>query len=355
MPNKLILTSILLFCLQYIFSQEKHNQHSIDVNYGIGRVLPHDDYFKGNKGISNKLAVSYNKHTFGEKEWEREYNFPSYGLVLVQQKNHADFLGDVYSLMLHYTHYFYKRKISLQVADGPSLATNPYRKEKNEKNVFVTSTLLNGFMLSAQYKEENFWKRFGFQAGASFTHYSNGSTKLKNKGLNTWFVQAGINYSLDEKTNEFVYKGEAEPLDKKIYYNLVYYDGFNENLSETDYDYLFTISFFAEKRLDKKRAVQLGIDFFASDFLKNFLSHKKQDSYSPNRVGVFAGHELVINKLHIPIQLGYYVYNPSNYRGKLYQRIGARYMLHKNIFVGIALKTHLTRAEAIEYGLGIRL
>ncbi len=354
LSNRIKITCLLFFVCFQVFAQEKHNKHIIDVTYSLGRVLPYEDYFEGNQGISSNLVVSYNQHTFGKKEWEREFNFPTYGLAFVYQNNQADFLGNVYSLMFHYTHYLYKRKVSIRIADGLSFATNPYDKESNKKNIFVTSTWSNGFMVAAQYKEESFWKRFGFQLGASFTHYSNGATKFKNKGLNAWFIQAGINYSLDKKENEFIYEGETTPLDKRIYYNLAYRDGFNENSSETDYDYLFTISAFAEKRLDKKRAVQAGVDYFASDFLKHFLKETTNDKKDSSRVGLFIGHDLILNKLHIPIQLGYYVYNPSDYKSKFYQRIGAKYMLHKNIFVAIALKTHLSQAEAIEYGLGVR-
>ncbi len=354
LSNKVKLAYLLLFISFQVIAQEKYNKHSISASYSLGRVFPYKDYFKGNKGISRNIIVSYNQHTFGKKEWEREFNFPTYGVAFVYQKNQAHFLGNVYSLMLHYTHYLYKRKIAIRIADGLSFATNPYDKENNKKNIFVTSTVSNGFMLSVEYKEENIWKRLGFQLGASFTHYSNGATRLKNKGLNAWFIQAGINYSLGEKENEFIYEGESTPLDKRIYYNLVCRDGFNENSSETAYDYLFTISAFAEKRLDKKRAVQAGVDFFASDFLKHLLASSSNKKNS-NRVGLFIGHDLILNKLHIPIQLGYYVYNPSDYKSNFYQRIGAKYMLHKNIFVAIALKTHLGQAEAIEYGLGIKV
>lgn len=134
----------------------------------------------------------------------------------------------------------------------------------------------------------------------------------------------------------------------------MYRDGFNENSSETDYDYLFTISAFAEKRLDKKRAVQVGVDYFSSDFLKHSLAKNKENKSNSKRIGIFIGHDLILNKLHIPIQVGYYVHRPSNYEHKLYQRIGAKYFLHKKVFVGIALKTHLAQSEAIEYGLGLR-
>jgi hypothetical protein len=84
------------------------------------------------------------------------------------------------------------------------------------------------------------------------------------------------------------------------------------------------------------------------------------DSYTKadtdyKRVGLFIGHELFINKLSIETQLGYYVYKPFNYETDIYQRVGVKYYIYKNIFSGVGLKTHGGRAEAIEATIGIRL
>ena len=73
------------------------------------------------------------------------------------------------------------------------------------------------------------------------------------------------------------------------------------------------------------------------------------------RIGLVLGHELFINKLSIETQLGYYVYKPFNYETNLYQRLGAKYYIYKNIFAGVSLKAHGGRAEAIEASLGVRL
>jgi hypothetical protein len=84
------------------------------------------------------------------------------------------------------------------------------------------------------------------------------------------------------------------------------------------------------------------------------------DSYTKadtdyKRVGLFIGHELFINKFSIETQLGYYVYKPFNYETDIYQRVGVKYYIYKNIFSGVGLKTHGGRAEAIEATIGIRL
>jgi hypothetical protein len=49
------------------------------------------------------------------------------------------------------------------------------------------------------------------------------------------------------------------------------------------------------------------------------------------------------------------VYKPFDYEIDIYQRLGIKYYLYQNWFVGVGLKTHGARAEAIEATLGIRL
>ncbi len=353
---KLILLPVFLSLLQHqIWAQEQALPYSLDFNCQFGRVFPYEDYFTGAKGGANCFILGFNKQTFGAEEWERTYNYPSYGLSLLYQKNRQKQVGDVYALMLHYTHYFLKRKLSMKIADGLAFCTNPFDALDNQQNLFITSTFSNGFLFSLQWKEENLWQGLGWQCGLSFTHYSNGKVKLENRGLNTWFGHIGLSYAFGQKPKEFIAEGVEAELDKRLHYNLVARGGVNENRSRTGYDKLYTISFYADKRLSKKSRIQLGLDYFASDFLKHELMASGRGNYSSKRVGLFIGHDLVFDKLSIPVQLGCYVYNPTHYKKAIYERVGANYLFSKHLFMSLAVKVHLGSAEALECGLGLRL
>ncbi|MCY1373005.1 hypothetical protein D9M69_602520 [compost metagenome] len=67
------------------------------------------------------------------------------------------------------------------------------------------------------------------------------------------------------------------------------------------------------------------------------------------------GHELFVNKLSLETQFGYYTYAPLDYLDPIYQRLGLKYYLMDEIFMGVALKTHAAKAEALEFGIGVRL
>ncbi len=73
------------------------------------------------------------------------------------------------------------------------------------------------------------------------------------------------------------------------------------------------------------------------------------------RVGVFIGHELFINKMSVETQLGYYVYYPYHFEGRVYNRIGLKRYFGDKVFGAITLKSHGAKAEAVEFGIGVRL
>ena len=139
-------------------------------------------------------------------------------------------------------------------------------------------------------------------------------------------------------------------------------------LNESDYIGLgqrpfLVISSFIDKRVTHKSSFQLGADFFLSPFLKDQIEHEaislpQRDASLDQdwkRVGVFAGHELHFNKIAVVSQLGYYVYYPYDFEGRTYLRIGLKRYIGKRFFAAATLHSHGAKAEAVEFGAGIRL
>ncbi|MCB0435774.1 MAG: acyloxyacyl hydrolase, partial [Mangrovimonas sp.] len=147
-------------------------------------------------------------------------------------------------------------------------------------------------------------------------------------------------------------------------YNLVFRSGINESDIVGGGQYPFYIvSAYADKRLSHKSAIQLGADVFFSRFLKELIYYKSvafpEEGVTGDedwkRVGVFAGHELFINKLSVVTQLGYYVYYPFDFEGRTYIRVGLKRYFGDKWFGALTLKSHGAKAEAVELGVGIRL
>ena len=53
--------------------------------------------------------------------------------------------------------------------------------------------------------------------------------------------------------------------------------------------------------------------------------------------------------------MGYYVYYPYDFEGRVYNRIGLKRYFGDKVFGAITLKSHGAKAEAVEFGIGVRL
>ncbi len=365
---KLFLVCIFCAVFGFSFSQEKEHTSYVDVNYFKGNIALHNnDILHLIKGHPEGVILSWNKKTYGFKDWEQRYNYPDYGVSFAYQNLKNDILGNNYSLYAHYNFYFLRRSLMLRIGQGLSLTTNPFDKEKNFRNVAFGSKIMSSTYLMFNYKKERIIERFGLQAGLSFIHYSNANVKAPNTSINAMVLNVGVTYNLDDVEPEYITtleNAEKEKFTEPIKYNIAFRSGINESDVVGSGQFPFYIfSAYADKRINVKSALQFGTDVFFSKFLKELIYYQSvsfpEENVSGNedykRVGVFAGHELFINKTSLVTQLGYYVYYPFDFEGRTYFRIGLKRYFSDKWFGALTLKSHGAKAEAVEFGIGVRL
>ncbi len=359
---------LFLISASICFAQNKGEEikrYTLDVNQFYGSVLLHNTDIS--HLITNHpagLIVSYNRKTFGFKDWEQDFNYPDLGYSFAYQSMNNSTLGSNYGLYAHYNFYFFKRNMQFRIGQGISYNTNPYDKDKNFRNNAYGSHFLSSTYLMLNYHKENIFKGLGFKAGITLIHYSNANFKAPNTSTNTFALNAGLIYNLDGDEVEYLSSGPKEKITEPIKYNLAFRAGLNESdvINSGQYPF-YIVSAYADKRLGRKSAIQLGADVYFSRFLKELIKFQSisfpengvsaDDDYK--RVGVFLGHELFINKMSVIAQLGYYVYYPFDFEGKVYNRIGLKRYFGKKVFGAITLKSHAAAAEAVEFGIGVRL
>ena len=361
----------LFFCLFFLwigvlFSQETESKSStLEVNYFKGNIALHNNSILHLiKGHPEGVIVSWNKKTFGFNDWEQRYHYPDYGVSFAYQNLKNDVLGNNYALYAHYNFYFFKRNLMLRIGQGLAYTTNPYDKYDNFKNVAFGSHVLSSTYLMLNYKKERLFNRFGIQGGLSLIHYSNANVKAPNTSVNSITLNVGVVYSLAEADPEYVNNLSNEKFTEPVKYNLAFRTGINESdVIDSGRFPFYVLSAYADKRLGHKSAVQLGVDAFFSKFLKELIYYQSvafpEENVSGDedwkRVGVFAGHELFINKMSVVTQVGYYVYYPYDFEGRTYFRVGLKRYFGDKIFAALTLKSHGAKAEAVELGVGIRL
>ena len=360
---------ILLFilCLSTsVFSQENNDTKAVELSFLGGNVMSHTpDLHHLINGHPEGLMLNFLKQTHGKKEWHQSYNFPEYGGYFLYQKFNSESLGENYSVGGLYNFYFLKRNLKLKLAQGISWSSSPYDKVSNSKNKAFGSTLLANTNIGLEYAKDNIFDKFGIHAGILFTHYSNGRTKSPNSGINTYLLNIGVNYNLDEKRTNTIDTTQSKVSYKEpLKYNFVLRTGINESpIIRSGQKPFYHLGFFVDKRLNRKSAIQLGSELFLTYYFKDFIKYQSvaypEKNLDPNtdfkRVGLFVGHELFINKISLEAQVGYYVYREFKNDIPVYDRVGMKYYFNKNINAGFTIKTHLFLAEALEFGIGVRL
>lgn len=365
---KFFLNSV--FCLLFTlgFTQEKRHTSYLDINYFKGNIAEHNsDILHLIKGHPEGYILSWNKKTYGFNNWEERFNYPDYGVSYAYQNMKNDVLGNVSSLYAHYNFYFFKRNLMMRIGQGMAYAKNPYHKVNNHRNVAFGSHIMSSTYVMLNYKKERIINRFGLQAGFSLIHYSNANVKAPNASTNSLTLNVGLTYSLQDEELEYQHnidKKADQQFFEPIKYNFVFRSGINQSdVIGSGQHAMYIFSTYADKRINKYSALQLGVDAFFSNFLKELITYKAiafpEENVSGNedfkRIGLFAGHELFINKTSLLTQFGYYIYYPFDFEGRTYIRIGLKRYFSKKWFGVMALKSHGAKAEGVEFGLGIRL
>ena len=176
--------------------------------------------------------------------------------------------------------------------------------------------------------------------------------------------QLGLNYAFNDENIEYKLSNDTLKSTFPLKYNIAFRTGINESdIIGSGQKPFYELSFYADKQFTKKSKIQLGVDLFAMYYLKEYIKFKSVAYPNENikedtdfkRVGLFAGYELAINKFSVEAQVGYYVYEPFDFLGPMYQRVGTKYHWNKTVFSSLSLKTHAAKAEALEFGIGVKL
>lgn len=369
--KNLLTVIILLFFSSAAFSQEEEELKpvSIEADYIYGSILEHNpDIEHLITGHPTGFFLSFNRKTYGFNEWERRYRYPDWGVTLAYQNLHNEFLGENVSVYGHFNWYFYNRNLVIRVGQGIAYAGKPYDKETNFENNAYGTRFLSTTFLKANYVKENLWRGLGVHAGFTIMHYSNANLKAPNNSTNSWLFNAGVSYLFDQENFPAFIPLEDTPSSshaEKIHYNFVFRSGINESDVVRQGQYPFYVfSAFADKRINYKSTLQAGTDVFLSNFLKELIYYRSvaypEDGLTGDedykRVGLFVGHELRFNKVAFVSQIGYYVYWPYKFENRVYNRLGLKhYFFNDRIFAAATVHAHFAKAEAVEFGIGIRL
>lgn len=298
------------------------------------------------------------RQTDGSRAWHHDNGLPQWGVGL-QYGNlgSKQYVGDLLAAFC----YLRLPLISIgplhskvRLGAGGGWVEKVYDKQTNHKNVLIGGHL-NAFLNLLWVNEVRLGTHWYLDAGAGFSHLSNGGYILPNLGVNIPSLQVGARYAFRDPRVQPA--GRPDSFSRKLAYRVF------ASLAAKQYPWIGSPRYLiglasveASKRTSARHRFGGGTTLFYNPSLEIPESGLKSEKLKGNnaQVGVYAAYERHFGRLSLPIQLGAYVYNKDRFT-TLYQQIGLRYQLSEKLTAGAALKTHLGKAEYINAGIGYNL
>jgi len=314
------------------------------------------------------FEINLQKATYGKHRWEAEYGYPLIG-VSFWYSGMGGFseLGSAFALYPTINFPIVrdnKQSLNFKLGIGLGYLTNRYDRINNYKNFAIGSHINIAASLYFEYRRK-MSKMLTFTTGFGLTHFSNGSMKTPNYGLNILTASVGVssflsnpNRSLNRKILPELYPFE---FDGRKYLSVE----FAFALAIKDMSQQYGERYFAGAafmnimgRVSYKSKFGLGIDFTYDG--SDRLVLERQYIEVPNnaslvKIGINAAYELVIGRLSFLLNYGYYVKAMDKSEGELYQRLSMKYFVSKDVYANMVLSAHMGKAEYVGFGLGYRL
>lgn len=309
--------------------------------------------------------------TNGEKAWQRFFNYPMVGMDFrfehntikdfYDEESHANIsLGNCYSLFGYCNgHIVKKGKWRLDYTWGGGLSYWPIWGNRLISSP-VTAHLNLDVGPSFHIAED--WDVF---ARASFSHASNGAIMMPNKGINVLGAQIGCRYFPNGHPSEIHDTADSSFKKKNTVYafeaagfresNTIYKRYCFGNTFEIGYSRLFHPCF----------SYGAGLDFLYTGENKIVYEyHDKLGEYATWNafsMAPFVSFNLVYGRFVFLLAGAYYVYQPTQFvprhYQKYYERLGFHYHFGTNgkAFTGVSMKVHASKIDYIEWTVGANL
>jgi len=398
MKNRLFI--VLLILSSNLLKAQTSEQYSFKLEGIYGNILAHDNHVKeliSSPVTGSELSVEF--QTMGEKSWQQFNAFPIVGVGAVwlnlgnpQKLGNAFALYPYISFPVIRTNYF---KLNIKAGAGLSYLTKTYHNTNTDSlgNVLPSLTGTNGaigsnlnvYLSGGGNLEIPITKGFSFMAEYTWNHMSNGSTVAPNSGLNLLNGFIGLKYFPNYKRFHSPIKQNLEMIARKFSFEVIASGGFRQLCYKDNKTYpIASLIFGVYRPITNFYRMGLGIDAFYDGAYNGKTQFERtcittDELKNKIRAGVSWQHEILLGRLIAGFDFGLYLYDPlknlepyndaksrklnksliysyniDNEDGWLYTRASLKYALSKHYFLSLGLKTHLQKAEFVEWGLGYR-
>jgi hypothetical protein len=349
-----------------------NENYQIEVRSHFGFYLHHHLELERFNAHFPSFEIALQRSTFGRQRWEALYDYPVIGIsAFYSDMGGFEEIGEVYAIYPFINFPLNEdvnNRLNFRLGMGLGYLTNKYHPTENYKNFAIGSHLNAAASLYLDYRK-TLGSRFTFVAAAGLTHFSNGSTKTPNYGLNIVTAVAGLNWHIN-RPNAYLDLRFAPILrpfeyDNKKWFSVEVAQSFGTRdmsqqlgkryyVSNTAFNLLFPLSM--------KGKAGIGFEFTYDGSDKGVLDKRGQiegDTLYKNNLdlvkpGVSMIYEMVLSRTSFVFQLGFHLGGAEKSDGIAYQKAGMKYHFTDKVFGTIALTAHGGRADFIGYGMGYR-
>ena len=358
LKNILIIFSLLITFLDSN-SQSAKKPYIVESRVHAGMSLP---FYKALSYLSQDDIYAYDiSLSFpadGSSYWDKLYHYPRTGFGFSGWSlGNKEVFGNAYALY-HFINFPIKKtekfSFNYQLSYGAAYVTRVFDKYDNPLNRAIGS-------------HTNIYLRLGIDARINISplselvieagafHLSNGKTRSPNYGINAGSVSLGINHHF---RNNLIKSDPEIPVMGKRYVQSVLvsagskvYDNLLGNRYLTS-----SLTYNFERLLSHRRKIGLGADLFYDASIEEGLAVEEGTTENdfPNfvRFGLHASYFIRYKQLMMGVQLGHYLYSRFTVLTPLYSRLSVQYLVTKNIFGSVAIKSHFGKADCMEWGIG---
>ena len=409
--KKIGLFYLFIFVFSGVSAQTWSN-YRIKAQYMHGTILRHNQHLDALvQGSSRGGTVAVEFQTMGERAWHQFLGFPQIGAGLVfMDFSNPEILGRgiaLYPYMnvpLVRTNFF---NLNLKPGAGATFVNRFYGNTIQTPGTLqgansAIGSVMNVFLTLGANVEIPLAGGFSLTADYAWNHVSNGSIVQPNSGINMLNAYVGLRYTPNHRNIQQPQRRNWEDVPRNFSFEIMASGGITQLHYRNDNNYVIaSLSFGVYRPMSNWYRMGVGADVFYNSVFgvvnvpgkpgfepshRHFRFTYIEENLFRNKIraGVSWHHEFMVGRLTAGFHFGLYLYDPIKnlqprtlnesgevirpegnkgliYRynidvedGWLYTRAIARYAITNNLFVSVGLKTHLQRAEFIDWGIGWR-
>lgn len=290
------------------------------------------------------------------KTYSRLYHWLSYGLGLYSGTFYNKNIGDPIALFVFIRTPLVRKprwNIFSETGAGVAVNFNPYHESLNPNNFLIGSriNMVGHLTVGMEYKVT---KPISISVNLGYRHFSNGSIKAPNYGINIIPVSLSGSYNFS-RIKHVNFQGDIPAFKPHNRVSFFIAPGSKNYSHHANNYFVNTVGVQYIRQIGYKIGIGGGVDLFYKDSGKDKVHSNESDLAKSLSSGINGSGEWVFNEnFRINLGVGIYVFrhieNDEPYY--FYERIAAKYSISKNIFAGVGVKINKNASDYIEWTVG---